>query len=281
MRHGLEPGLQPTQLVSPRGPFVGTPPPERPPERWAEHARLDRVIGELSRGFGFQRWWPAATPFEVIVGAILTQNTAWTNVEKALTRLRALDALEPKAILALEHDALRRALVPSGYFNAKAKKLVAISEWYLAVGGLAPLRERPLGPLRRELLDVHGVGPETADSILCYAAGRRTCVVDAYTRRLLGRHGLADPNAPYETLRRWLEERLVDSQFVYEEFHALAVRVGYDHCKPRPACESCPVTTPKALRSHAARAALGSPGAKKRTTVRRARDRKAAPARET
>lgn len=239
------------------------------------------MIGELSRGFGFQRWWPAATPFEVIVGAILTQNTAWTNVEKALARLRALDALSPRALLALEPDVLRQALVPSGYFNAKAKKLVAISAWYLSVGGLAPLRERALGPLRAELLEVHGVGPETADSILCYAAGRRTCVVDAYTRRLLGRHGLADPTAPYETLRRWLEERLVDSQFVYEEFHALAVRVGYDHCKPRPACESCPATTPTALRSTAARAALVEATAKKRTSARRTRGRKTAAARPT
>lgn len=270
-----DPGLEPTRLVSPRGPFVGTPPPASPPGRWAEHARLDRLIRELALAFGYQHWWPGKTPFEVIVGAILTQNTAWTNVEKALARLDALGPITPARLLALEPELLRQALVPSGYFNAKARKLVAISHWYLAAGGLVALRERPLGPLREELLEVHGVGPETADSILCYAAGRRTCVVDAYTRRLLGRHGLVDGAAPYETLRRWLEERLVDDPFVYEEFHALAVRVGYDHCKPSPACESCPATTPLALRTGArqprARAGSRRVGAEPARAAARAR----------
>ncbi|MCC6408285.1 MAG: endonuclease [Planctomycetes bacterium] len=239
--------MEPTRRVSPRGPFVGAEPPREAPERWAEHARLDRVVRDLSNAFGFQRWWPARTPFEVIVGAILTQNTAWTNVEKALARLGELGELTPGRILATDQDVLRRALVPSGYFNAKTKKLRAISEWYLAVGGLAALRERELRPLREELLEVHGVGPETADSILCYAAGRRTCVVDAYTRRLLARHGFVAADVGYEAVRKWLEERLVDDQFVYEEFHALVVRVGYGHCKPSPACESCPAATPTVL----------------------------------
>lgn len=249
-----DPGLTLSALVSARGPYVGTQRPNERPTRWANHARLDRVIDELARGFGFQSWWPASTPFEVIVGAILTQNTAWTNVEKALARLSSLGEITPGRILALDREHLREALVPSGYFNAKTKKLLAISEWYLAVGGLAALRERPLAPLREELLEVHGVGPETADSILCYAAGRATCVVDAYTRRMLARHRLCDGELPYESIRRWLEERLVDDRFVYEEFHALVVRAGYQHCKPSPACDSCPATTPVALRSKRARA---------------------------
>lgn len=244
-----DPGLEPTSLRSPRGPYVGTPPPETAPERWAQSARLDRVIRELAAGFGFQRWWPAETPFEVIVGAILTQNTAWTNVEKALANLQRLGPLTPAFLLNGDPEELRQALVPSGYFNTKLKKLLALSRWYLSAGGLAALRERPLGPLREELLCVWGVGPETADSILCYAAGRRTCVVDAYTRRVLSRHGLLAEDLAYEAIRAWLEERLVDSQFVFEEFHALCVRAGYEHCKPSPRCETCPATTPARPRS--------------------------------
>lgn len=257
-----DPGLRPTSLASERGPYVGTPPPEKAPQRWARSARLDRVIGELARGFGPQTWWPARTPFEVVVGAILTQNTAWSNVVMALANLERLGPLTPGRLLAGDPEALRRALVPSGYFNSKLKKLLAVSRWYLDAGGLAALVERPLAPLRAELLGVWGVGPETADSILCYAAGRRTCVVDAYTRRMLSRHGFLDHDRPYDEIRGWLEERLVDAQYVYEEFHALCVRAGYAHCKPSPRCESCPATTPVALRP-GARAARNPAGRKR------------------
>jgi len=245
--NAIDRGLEPTSLNSPRGPYVGTPPPARAPRRWAEHEGLDQLLRELHAGFGFQHWWPAATPFEVIVGAILTQNTAWTNVERALTNLRELGELSPVRLLRGDEAILLRALRPSGYFNVKLKKLLAISRWYLDVGGLAALRERPLEKLRAELLEVWGVGPETADSILCYAAARRTAVVDAYTRRVLSRHGWLDAELPYEEIRAWLEARLARSQFVYEEFHALFVRAGYGHCKPTPRCESCPASTPAHL----------------------------------
>lgn len=242
-----DPGLEPTPHRGPRGPFVGTPRPARPGP-WARTARLERLLRELSEGFGPQTWWPAETPFEVIVGAVLTQNTAWTNVERALAGLRALGPLTPARLLAAGDAELAAAIRPSGYFNAKARKLKAISAWYLGAGGLAALRERPLAPLRAELLGVHGVGPETADSILCYAAGRRTAVVDAYTRRILSRHGLLAADLPYEAIRAWLERRLAPSQWVYEEFHALFVRAGYRGCKPTPDCEACPATTPVRLR---------------------------------
>lgn len=239
-----DPGLERTPRVRPDGtPYVGATGP-RPPRRFAHDRALERLLRELSDGFGPQNWWPAATPFEVVVGAVLTQNTAWSNVERALGGLRAARALTPARILRLEREALEAAIRSSGYFRSKAEKLRCVSAWYLDAGGLRALRERPLGPLRAELLGVHGVGPETADSILCYAAGRRTAVVDAYTRRLLGRHGLLDGEAPYEDVRAWLHARLVRSQPAYEEFHALCVRVGYHHCKPRPRCEACPATTP-------------------------------------
>jgi len=213
----------------------------------ARERGLDRVLMELAAGFGWQRWWPARTPFEVIVGAVLTQNTAWRNVERALASLAARTPLTPARLLALEEEELALAIRSSGYYRSKARKLRAVCAWYLDCGGLAALRGRRLEPLRRELLGVHGVGPETADSILCYAAGRRTAVVDAYTRRILGRHGLAPAEAPYEELRAWLAERLVPSQFVFEEFHALCVRAGYEHCKPTALCEGCPATTPRSL----------------------------------
>lgn len=242
-----DPGLEPTPLVSPRGPYVGTPPPRRAPRRWAHHPGLDRLLRELHAGFGFQRWWPARTPFEVIAGAILTQNTAWTNVEKALANLRALEALTPARLLALDDDRLRSALTPSGYFNAKTRKLQEMARWYLAYGGLRALREEPLERVRDDLLAVWGVGPETADSILCYAAGRPSVVVDAYTRRVLSRHGWCDADAPYSALRDWLAGRLIRSQWVIEEFHALFVRAGYEHCKPTARCAKCPATTPQGL----------------------------------
>jgi endonuclease-3 related protein len=214
----------------------------------AESKRLDKLLMELHRGFGWMHWWPAETPFEVIVGAILTQNTAWTNVEKALAALKAKGPLTPARLLRMKPERLARTIVSSGYYNAKSQKLAAVSRWYLDVGALPALRERPLEPLRASLLEVWGVGPETADSILCYAAGRPTAVVDAYTRRVLSRHGFLALDLPYEDIRAWLEARLCDSQFVYEEFHALFARTGYTGCKPTPRCDDCPATTPVALR---------------------------------
>ncbi|MEM7306016.1 MAG: endonuclease [Planctomycetota bacterium] len=241
-----DPGLERTPLRAAGGPRVGTP-FRYPLRRLSREAGLERVLRALHRGFGPQEWWPARTPFEVIVGAVLTQNTAWTNVERALARLRRTEGGRgptPAGLLRASDDELEERIRPSGTFRAKAAKLRAVAAWYLEAGGLRALRERALGPLRAELLGVHGVGPETADAILCYAGGRRAPIVDAYTRRLLGRHALAPPGAPYEELRAYLAERLVASQAVYEEFHALCVRAGYNHCKPTPRCETCPAPPP-------------------------------------
>ncbi len=240
-----DPGLEPTPLVSARGPYVGRC--HATPRRFAREPALERLLQELARGFGPQRWWPAATPFEVMVGAILTQNTAWTNVERALAALKARTALTPASLLALDEQELAACIRSSGYFRVKARKLQALCAWYLEVGGLATLARAPLARIRPELLSVWGVGPETADSILCYAAGRRVAVVDAYTRRVLARHDLCAGELPYETLRAWIEERLLASQAVYEEFHALCVRVGYQHCKPTPRCAGCAATAPPTL----------------------------------
>ena len=237
-----DPGLERTPLLSERGPYVGRA--TRTPRRFARDAALERLLRELARGFGPQRWWPAETPFEVLVGAILTQNTAWTNVERALACLKARLALTPATLLCVSEEELAELVRPSGYYRMKARKLRALSEWYLGAGGLAALATRPLGPLRAELLAVWGVGPETADSILCYGAARRVAVVDVYTRRLLARHGFLAADRPYEEVRAWLEERLLGSQAVYEEFHALAVRAGNAFCKPEPRCAECVATPP-------------------------------------
>jgi endonuclease-3 related protein len=241
-----DPGLERTPRRSARGPYVGTH-AGRPLRRFARDPELDRLLLDLQRGFGPQCWWPAETPFEVLIGAILTQNTAWTNVEKALQGLRDVRALTPARLLALDRRDLARAIRSSGFFRAKAQKLRELSRWYLEVGGLRALREEPLASIRPALLAVFGVGPETADSILCYGAERRTAVVDAYTRRILGRHGLAAADAPYEELRAWLEERLLPSQPVFEEFHALFVRAGHHHCRPTARCEGCPTLAPRGL----------------------------------
>jgi len=238
-----DPGLRPSPLVGRRGRYVGTPATRRP-RRFARDERLEAILQELARAWGRQAWWPADTPFEVVVGAILTQNTAWTNVERALAALKERGPLTPARLLDMPQPLLAETIRSSGYYRAKARKLAAISRFYLDEGGLAGLREEPLEPLRTRLLAVHGVGPETADSILCYAAGRPTAVVDTYTRRILGRHGLVAPERSYEETRAWLMERLVPSQLVYEEFHALFVRVGHQSCKPRARCEGCAVTAP-------------------------------------
>lgn len=259
--------LESRRQVAPTGRvFFGTPQSTRdmtrPIERFAHHEDLDRVLTSLAQGFGRQHWWPAESAFEIIVGAVLTQNTAWGNVELALANLRRAKALEPAALLALCDEPMREgpglppleALIrPSGAFRQKAKKLGAVTRWLHAHApdfDLTFLAARPLEPLREDLLSVFGIGPETADSILCYAAGRRTAVVDAYTRRILERHGLV-PDATdakkvkYEDLRAWLQGQLVDDQLVFEEFHALCVVAGYDHCKPTPRCETCPVAPPR------------------------------------
>ncbi len=262
----MSPGREDRLHVTRAGePFVGADGADEPIERFAAGdlpgaAELDALIRELAAGFGRCHWWPAASPFEVAVGAVLTQNTAWRNVELALANLRAAeagDALEPTALAALartpapatdELTPLERAIRPSGFFRAKALKLAALTTWWQALGSTpeAALAERPLAPLRTELLAVHGVGPETADSILCYAGGRPVAVVDAYTRRILARHGLVPGAAKthYEDLRAWLEARLLPDQLVREEFHALCVFAGYDNCKPTPRCGTCPATEP-------------------------------------
>ncbi len=194
--------------------------------------------------YGEQHWWPGETPFEVMVGAILTQNTAWTNVEKAITALKEADALNPDALRIRPLDELAALIRPSGYFNAKARKLRALGE-YLgeyeddidAVFGSQPLNE-----LREELLGLHGVGPETADSMLLYAGNLPSFVIDAYTMRVLSRLGIidADERPSYDTVRALFHKALPTDVQLFNEYHALFVAHGKDVCKSRnPLCGEC------------------------------------------
>ncbi|MHB8254174.1 MAG: endonuclease [Acidiferrobacter sp.] len=174
-----------------------------------------------------------------MVGAVLTQNTSWTNVERAMACLRDIVPLEPGAISGLPRDILADALRPVGYFNVKAARLQSFCRWFLAQGGISKLEESETSALRAALLAVHGVGPETADDILLYAFGRRVFVIDAYTRRLLGRLGLVDREAPYEHLRAQIEQALPQDPRLYNEYHALIVEHAKVVCRTKPVCSSC------------------------------------------
>ncbi|BAU47777.1 HhH-GPD family protein [Sulfurifustis variabilis] len=200
---------------------------------------IPKIYARLLAAHGPQHWWPGETPFEIMVGAVLTQNTAWVNVERAIANLKRGDALSPEAIVAVHPRRLAAWLKPSGYFNVKAKRLRAFCRWLIAQGGLEPLARRPTGELRRALLAVHGIGPETADDILLYAFGRPVFVIDAYTRRIFRRLGLVAGTEDYETLRALFEEALGPETPVYNEYHGLIVRHGKDVCRTVPRCGDC------------------------------------------
>ena len=202
---------------------------------------LRQLYRRLFDRYGPQGWWPAETPFEVMVGAVLTQNAAWSNVERAIANLKAVDLLDPEAILALDPQRLAELIRPSGYFNVKARRLAALCRWFVERGGLGPLGVMETGPLREALLSVKGVGPETADDILLYAFHRPVFVVDAYTRRLFSRVGHDVGDHPYDILRLWIEARVPREVKVYNEYHALIVRHAKEHCRKRPLCEGCPL----------------------------------------
>jgi len=196
--------------------------------------------------YGPQHWWPARTSFEVMVGAVLTQNTAWTNVEKAIANLHTAQAMEAEVILHVPQRRLAAWIRPAGYFNVKTKRLRNFCAWYVARGGEKKLRRVDTAVLRHELLSINGVGPETADDILLYAFHRPVFVIDAYTRRLLSRLQLAAGDEPYEHLREHIETRLQgetrgqrETVSLYNEYHALIVRHAKEFCRPRPRCEIC------------------------------------------
>jgi endonuclease-3 related protein len=205
---------------------------------------LLRYYDAMSAALGPMRWWPAKTPFEVIVGAILTQSTAWGNVEMAIANLRAARLLTPSAMLHVRTSRLATLIRPSGYFRQKAKKLNAFVRFLQSgyKGSLTRMFRTPTAELREKLLEVHGIGPETADSILLYGGNHPIFVVDAYTHRILGRHGITDGKADYEKVRALIEESIPRQAELFNEFHALIVNTGKNWCrKSAPRCEGCPL----------------------------------------
>jgi endonuclease III related protein len=205
--------------------------------------KLLDVYHRLFDTYGPQHWWPGETPFEVLVGALMVQNTNWKNVEKAIAKLRAADLLEPHALAQLADEELEELIRPAGYFRVKARRLRNLMNWLVARfdGDLAAMFATPLATLREELLSVNGVGPETADSILLYAGGLPTFVVDTYTYRVLTRHGWIEFEADYQALQEHCASQLPVDARLFNEFHALFVRVGKEHCGKRPKCHGCPL----------------------------------------
>jgi endonuclease-3 related protein len=204
---------------------------------------LREFYDSLWAAYGPQHWWPGQTRTEIVVGAILTQNTNWRNVEKAIAHLRRAGALDWAALRDLPPARLAGLIRPAGYYNVKARRLRNFVDWlWRRYGGdLAGMAGVPLGRLREELLGVNGIGPETADSILLYGLGRPTFVVDAYTRRIALRHGLQQEGGDYASLKGLFEAHLPRSVKLFNEYHALIVAVGKRHCRAKARCEGCPL----------------------------------------
>ena len=203
---------------------------------------LQQLFEKMLAAFGPQGWWPGETPFEVALGAILTQNTNWNNVARVIGGLKEAGLLDPRALQALPEAELAGRLRPAGYFNVKARRLINFLEFLGQFEhSMEVLAQGDLEVLRPALLAVKGIGPETADSILLYALDQPTFVVDAYTFRILSRHGLAAGPSTYEELRQLFMEHLPPEVPCYQEYHALLVRLGKEFCRPQPRCAVCPL----------------------------------------
>lgn len=204
---------------------------------------LPAVYERLLSCYGPQQWWPGETPFEIVVGAVLTQNTAWANVRRAIQNLEAAGLLTLEALQRADADTVRALIRPSGFYNVKYRRLRQLLDYLRAQpDGWERLYTAPLEALREELLAIQGIGPETADSILLYAFERPTFVVDAYTRRLFGRLGERWlEEAPYEAVRAQFMAHLPTDRALYNEYHALIVVHGKARCRQRPLCAACPL----------------------------------------
>ena len=204
---------------------------------------LHEVYERLLQHYGPQHWWPADSPLEVMLGAILTQNTSWKNVEKALKNLREADLMDASRLLAVAPAELEELLRPAGYFRQKVARIRNLLKLLFDryQGELTRMFATDLETLRQELLALNGIGPETADSILLYAAGKPSFVIDTYTNRVMKRHGWIEYEADYHAMKDHFESTLERDVALYNEFHALLVRVGNQHCRKTPDCENCPL----------------------------------------
>jgi endonuclease-3 related protein len=204
---------------------------------------LFKIYERLYDTFGPQHWWPGETPFEIAVGAILTQNTNWGNVEKAINNLKRHKALNAKALYKMSHKKLASLIKPAGYFNIKAKRLKEFIDFLVNhyKGSMRQMKAEDPHDLREKLLNVNGIGPETADSILLYALEKPVFVIDAYTKRILQRHKLTSERATYHEIQELFHKNLPMDVRLFNEYHALFVRLGKEYCKPKPLCNECPL----------------------------------------
>jgi endonuclease-3 related protein len=210
------------------------------PER---DARLFPLYKELYSLYGSQYWWPGDTPFEIMVGAILTQNTNWRNVERAIENLKEAAMMDPHALWQNRYR-IAKLIKPSGFYRIKTRRLTAFIRSFIEEydGHVDSMKRKRTNTLRQELTGIHGIGYETADSILLYALERPVFVVDAYTRRIGARHDLYESDVPYDVIRNLFENSLPKNVKIYNEYHALLVKIGKDFCrKNEPLCDACPV----------------------------------------
>jgi endonuclease-3 related protein len=204
---------------------------------------IQQIYELLFERFGPQHWWPGDTKDEIIVGAILTQNTNWQNVEKAIGNLKKASLVSLEKLYSIEQPQLAELIRPAGYYNIKARRLKIFLNWLFRGhnGSLAEVETMDTETLRQELLGINGIGRETADSILLYAFDRPVFVIDAYTYRIATRHQLIEPGCVYEQLRSLFEDNLGSDVKLFNEYHALLVRAGKEFCRPRPRCQNCPL----------------------------------------
>ncbi len=205
--------------------------------------KLALIYKKLYAFFGPQLWWPGETPFEIAVGAILTQNTNWGNVEKAIGNLKKEDILSPFALYDMPHDHLAALIRPAGYFNIKTKRLKNFIAFLIGEynGSMAGMKKEDLISVRKKLLAVNGVGPETADSIMLYALEKPVFVIDTYTKRALSRHNILQHNASYDVFQNMFYSVFGEDVGLFNEYHALFVRLAKENCRTKPICRGCPL----------------------------------------
>ena len=203
--------------------------------------KLPEIYQRLFHAFGPQHWWPGDSPFEIAVGAILTQNTNWGNVEKAIENLKKQNSLAAKTIHDMPVQKLAELIKPAGYFNVKAKRLKNFIHFLTNKyhGSMKRIGDGDIQVIRKNLLDVNGIGPETADSILLYALGKPVFVIDAYTKRVLSRHGIMGNEKSYDNFQELFHSSLKKNVRLFNEYHALLVALGKNHCRKVPVCRGC------------------------------------------
>ncbi len=211
-------------------------------DKMTKHLLME-IYHKLFKTYGPRHWWPGETPFEVMVGAILTQNTSWRNVERAIQELKHRGVLNAKGMHQLRKSQLAPLIRSSGYYRIKAERLKAFVRFYFEEynGDIEKMGEERLPVLRRKLLGVNGIGPETADSIILYGLNKPIFVVDAYTKRILSRHGMISGSLSYEEIQRLFMKHLPPNKKLFNEYHALLVHLGKTLCKKVPRCDVCPL----------------------------------------